>query len=435
MGMGETTVPLDSPHVRSEILEVTQIPRPTLLAMSYTAIAHGVAAVVILGPATRPTLHYSELDFLWIFLGVSIGLAACEHLLRSRRWTRFALTGHCGVILLIQMFLPDLPVVEVLLALCLVMSITLYERFPGNEIWALSFSVLAIANRIRLVAGQGGADPGLLIAHAGPGLALCVVAVALSRMTRYREELISLQHGYSRLDQTIGQLSRLNQEYQDTLVRVESESTENERRRITRDIHDIVGYTLTNNIMLMEAATDMARINPLGVTRMLNAARENAQEGLKRVRQTLYALRERHEAAPQGPSAISKLVSTFQTATGITVATSFTNVPMQLPSMVDFTTYHIVQEGLINAFRHGNASRIEVILTVVDDSLRVVLTDNGVGAKGVKAGIGLQGMQERVGRLGGDVRWSAGNHGFTIAATIPLRRRDDGSEDTSAVDR
>ena len=408
---------------------------PVAAMVVFSAVAHALVIVTISGEGVQLELHYSEAYFLWIFLGLSAGASLYQSLTDSRRRVRIALVAHGLIFLALQTFLLELPTIEMMLGLSIVLAVSIYEPHPGNQWSAVAIGVVATANRMRMVLDDAAVEVSVISLHLVPGLILCVVGVAVAQMTRYRELLISTQRGYNRLDRTIGQLSRLNQEYQDSLIRVESESMESERKRITRDIHDVVGYTLTNNIMLMEAATDMARLNPLGVTRMLSEARENAQEGLRRVRETLYGLRERHDTTPQGPSAVSKLVKTFHAATGIIVDTHFTNVPLQLPPMVDFTLYHIVQEAMINAYRHGEASRIWIILSVTDGMLEITVKDNGKGAKAVEAGIGLQGMLERVTRLGGCLRWSAATDGFSIEATLPMRRRSDEREDSSSVDR
>jgi signal transduction histidine kinase len=304
--------------------------------------------------------------------------------------------------------------------------IGLYERYPLNS--RITVCGILVSGFVRGYAATARTAhfveylPELL----GIPLALMAVGLAVSLMSSYREQLISPQIGFNRLDRSIGQLTRVNQEYQDSLLRVETESAERERNRIVRDMHDVVGYTLTNNIMLMEAAADMARLNPLGVSRLLNTARGNAQEGLQRIRQILYTLRSHHSSPLHGISAVAKLIDTFRTATGIRVTTSFGNVPIQLPAGMDSTVYHLVQESMVNSFRHGQASRIDVMLSVNDDVLEILVTDDGAGAEQVTTGIGLNGMRERVTRLGGTISWEGGNCGFRIRATIPWEKTIDG---------
>jgi signal transduction histidine kinase len=331
-----------------------------------------------------------------------------------------ALAIHAGVFLALQSLLVERPALWGLLGLGLLLAIAFFERHPVNLIATVVVLALAAVTATRHAVDVGGGTIGGAVEQIGALVAMGVAAIAVCAAARYREDLVTVQERHRRLDVSIGQLTRLNQEYQDTVIRVESESAEAERKRITRDIHDVVGYTLTNNIMLMEAATDMVRLNPLGVSKMLNVARENAEEGLQRVRDTLYSLRFRQENAPYGLASIQRLVSTFSLATGIRVVTNFSNVPARLPHGLDVAVYHLIQEGLINAFRHGKASTIDLVLSVVAEELHVRVSDDGVGSDDTVAGIGLKGMSERVARYGGTVRWTGSTGGFTVIAAVPF---------------
>jgi len=82
-----------------------------------------------------------------------------------------------------------------------------------------------------------------------------VVTAIAFLMVSYRERLIDSEGEVARLDGLVERLVHSNVRYQEYAKMVEEASTENERKRIIRDIHDIVGYTLTNNITMMEAIT------------------------------------------------------------------------------------------------------------------------------------------------------------------------------------
>ena len=402
-----------------------RVPGPIVAVSSYSVIVHLLILLAFLQPASRIDLHASEVDFLWIFLAISFCLVWIGAFSPSARQTRIGFACHVLVYSALQGFFRGHPVLDFLLGSALFIPVGLYERFPVNARFAVGGILVSSLAR----AHASGAHILLPLASlptlVGIPLALAAIALAVSFMSNYREQLISTQIGFNRLDRSIGQLTRVNQEYQDSLVRAEDEVAKRERDRISRDLHDVVGYTLTNNIMLMEAAADMARLNPLGVTRLLNSARENAQEGLERIRETLYTLRSYRPSLLHGISAVAKLIQTFQTATGIKVTTSFGNVPVQLPAGVDYTVYHLVQESLVNSFRHGHVTRVDVMLSIVDDSLKILVTDDGAGSGQVAPGIGLNGMLERVSRHGGTITWEGGTNGFRIRATIPLEKAID----------
>lgn len=254
-------------------------------------------------------------------------------------------------------------------------------------------------------------------------LYVCVACVA-SGLIHYREQLVVATGDLERLDNAVTQLTRTSMSYQEYAQNAAERSQEEERQRITRDIHDIVGYTLTNNIMMMEAATDMIRRNPLGVTSLIDAARENAQEGLEQIRSSLYRLRSQEISPPSGLTAIDRLVRIFQKATGIEVTIDYSDTPLTISPTVDSILYHYVQEGLINSFRHGRATKIDVTSSRVSGDLVVVVRDNGKGTSSTSEGIGIRGMRERAGKVGGTVDYWSDATGFTIRLTLPLEPKE-----------
>ena len=99
----------------------------------------------------------------------------------------------------------------------------------------------------------------------------------------------------------------------------------------------------------------------------------------------------------------------------------FSNVPWHFGGEIDTVIYRIVQEGITNAIRHGNATEIAVHLSLDAGQIAVTINDNGSGAKEMIEGIGLTGIKERLRYVDGEV--SVGNirGGFRLCARIPLR--------------
>lgn len=258
------------------------------------------------------------------------------------------------------------------------------------------------------------------VAETLPRLAVVATCGALAvGMAWYREGLVRARYDLERLENAVTQLTRASLSYQEYAQDAAERSMEEERQRITRDIHDVVGYTLTNNIMMMEAATDMIRRNPLGVTSLIEAARENAQDGLEQIRASLYRLRGQEIRGPVGLGAVSRLIRIFRQATGIDVTADFANTPQVMPQQIDSVVYHFVQEALINSFRHGRATRISVVITIHGGVLDVALEDNGRVTGPISEGIGIRGMKERAALVGGTVQHRSGPEGFTIQLFVP----------------
>lgn len=302
----------------------------------------------------------------------------------------------------------------------IVLQLTLFEPFPRSlamscivtlTAWLLTFLRLEAVQSAPLQSVQE-SIPLLLV-----GLALSIMG---SMMSRYRELAVAQEEKMTHLEHSVVELARANTTFQAYAVDASEHGAEAERLRITRDIHDIVGYTLTNNMMLMEAALETMHENVFSLPAMLETAKENAEEGLAKVRQAMYRLREQETTYPRGLVAITRLARVFEKGTGLTIRREFGNVPSSLSPEVDSAVYHLIQEALVNTIRHGRANRAEVMLWRDETMLRVRVEDNGDGSPNVSEGIGLSGMRERIHSLGGTVHASSSTSGFVVEAEIPL---------------
>ena len=244
-----------------------------------------------------------------------------------------------------------------------------------------------------------------------------VLGSALQRL-RLAEREVSL------LTESVQQIVQANVGFQELATAVEKTSMRQERLRITREIHDIVGYTLTNQTMVLQAITvllekgrDREKLREL-----LFSAEEAARLGLQDVRQALRQLRREADNPEAFLNRVHQLCRMFEQATRVKVELSGAQTPHHLSPSLELVIYRLVQEGLTNAFLHGRATRISVGLALAEEDLVLHLADNGHGADDVSEGIGLAGMRERLLPFGGKLGYEAGSHGFTIWAKIPRSR-------------
>jgi signal transduction histidine kinase len=230
------------------------------------------------------------------------------------------------------------------------------------------------------------------------------------------------------LESTVQTLSKANVGYS-TFARIaRHQALLEERNRITREIHDDVGHTLTNVIMLSESAISAVESDKVPKGETLQAIRQQAKTGLYETRRALRLMREAEHGLPRGIDALRELVRIYEKATGVetTIEILARRERIDDPS-VFLTVYRFVQESLTNAFRHGKASEVNVRLLEDEDWLCLTVRDNGVGAAQADEGIGLQGMRERVQFLGGEIRYHQ-NSGFVVTAVIPLRALEESEE-------
>lgn len=228
------------------------------------------------------------------------------------------------------------------------------------------------------------------------------------------------------LENTIAQLTTANIGFQEYAKYVEEQSREMERKRITKEIHDIIGYTLTTVIMLLrEAKLYIGENTPM--KNILDEADQQCQSGLAETRQSLRQLRSIETAAVPLVDAIRKLANSFQHATGVQVQVDFGNANGEVSESAQNTIIRLLQEGMTNALRHGKASKIMISLWVHEGFLIIDMMDNGRGTTEFNEGIGLAGMRENISALGGEFSAGPITGGFKLTAHIPLKETGHGA--------
>jgi signal transduction histidine kinase len=116
------------------------------------------------------------------------------------------------------------------------------------------------------------------------------------------------------------------------------------------------------------------------------------------------------------------MIFTFKSATGIDVSLEYGNIPKTFNDTVDSVIYQVIQEGLINAFRHGHANNIDIHSWIFNSTLQIKIRDNGIGALFIDEGIGLSGMRERLEEIHGKMTTHNTKTGFEISIEIPISR-------------
>ncbi len=251
--------------------------------------------------------------------------------------------------------------------------------------------------------------------------ALIIGITALLRFQR--ENQVSVTELNRRLDEATLELAQTNMKLQEYAISAEQEAMLNERKRVAREVHDTLAYTLTNLVMMMEAAIDLNHKNNPNITQHLELARDQANEGLKEVRHALDALRPVQLTDLNGLAAVCRLVQAFEKASQIKVELELGDAPLNFGAEANLVVFRLVQEGMTNALRHGRATLIAVSLARVREGLSITIKDNGVGSVNAapSGGFGLMGMRERLERLGGKLETvSSVGEGFMLTAWLPI---------------
>ena len=358
------------------------------------------------------------LPLVLVGVTVSAAMSVFQILATSRKTYFTALSIHLGISMFLTPFLAPIQATEFLFFLAVILGISFQNPFPINLLFASLFNGIILSIRAFVLSRSAFEAQEVVSYEIELGLFLFLVTITTCLMVFYREKLIDSQSEAIRLDGLVDRLTKANLGYQEYAKTIEESSADNERKRVSRDIHDVVGYTLTNNITMMEAIKDMMRINPLGIASLVNSARENAEEGLARVREALHLLRGQRISYPKGRRAIEKLIFVFEQATGVVVELSLDNATWEYSPEVEFALYHVIQESLINAFRHGKASKIRIFFNTDLDTVTLKIRDNGGGSGQFKEDIGIAGMRERIEQLGGNLSAHAIADGFEVTASV-----------------
>lgn len=226
----------------------------------------------------------------------------------------------------------------------------------------------------------------------------------------------------NRLDSAISQLANANIGFQTYVKRIEIDAIVNERKRLSREIHDAVGYTLTNIIMLLEAANLLVDKDIEKQKEAILNAKNQAVSGLEETRYALRSLRDEGVHRRHGLNAINDLIKAFRNATGVNIKVEYGNLPAFTTEVIDIILYRMIQEGMTNAFRHGMATKITILFRYELDIIRLVIHDNGSGFTEITEGIGITGMRERMTDVGGSLLLKNVIDGFQLKAEIPWKK-------------
>ncbi|MEE6261697.1 sensor histidine kinase [Plantactinospora sonchi] len=225
-----------------------------------------------------------------------------------------------------------------------------------------------------------------------------------------------------------GRLVRWRRTVQADLARqLARDAVANERLRIARELHDIVGHSMSLIAVRATVANHIAEQRPAETRAALVTIERTSRAALTEIRRLLDVLRADSDdsGADLGPSPgtadLSELADRLRSA-GLRVELRLDGAD-DLPQAVDLTVFRIVQESLTNVMKHANADHCQVTVRARDGGVRIQVLDDGRGPRPAgrrSAGQGLIGMRERVTMYGGTLATGPRPEGgFQVVADIP----------------
>ncbi|HSM56471.1 MAG TPA: GAF domain-containing protein [Candidatus Sulfomarinibacteraceae bacterium] len=203
---------------------------------------------------------------------------------------------------------------------------------------------------------------------------------------------------------------------------------EEERQRVSRELHDEAGQALT----ALKISLEMIKVNwnhqmPQSVYRQLDEAIAMTDQTMEQIRLLAHDLRPPVLDTFGLGASLEGIVRDFGRRTDLEI--EFKGAQLSnLPETATIAFYRFVQEALTNIARHADATKVQVELRDDSDKIMVAVTDNGSGfrveekvnVEGPRGGIGLAGMQDRFDLLNGWVEIeSAPGQGTRVAAYVP----------------
>lgn len=219
--------------------------------------------------------------------------------------------------------------------------------------------------------------------------------------------------------------------YQVKLQALSSEvlaAQEAERKRISRELHDDTAQALTSLLVRLRLLERTA--GDAGVSENVEELRELTSNALENVRRLAMDLRPAALDDLGLAPALESFVARFSERWPIEATFEVGGLKSRLPSEVELVLYRVAQEALNNVAKHSGACHVHVSLARSRGKARLVVQDDGCGfdeevlRRGHGGGLGLFGIGERLGLVGGSLAVdSRRDKGTTISVTVPIRRK------------
>ncbi|MDR6934972.1 sensor histidine kinase [Luteibacter sp. 3190] len=189
-----------------------------------------------------------------------------------------------------------------------------------------------------------------------------------------------------------------------------------ERERIGRDLHDLLGHTLSLITLKLELSRRLADRDPVAAKREVEEAEQVARHALAEVRSAVTGIRASGLVAELAAARLLLISSQIEFV--------YANDLPDVPARIDNQLALVLREAVTNIHRHARATYAEVSLVVDARTCILTVRDDGRGVTGDE-GNGICGMRERVRSLGGTLAFESGQgKGTSLRIEVPLRPED-----------
>lgn len=194
-----------------------------------------------------------------------------------------------------------------------------------------------------------------------------------------------------------------------------------ERNRLSQEIHDGIGHSMTGALIQMEAAKRLLYSDPPSAEKLLQNAIGIAKESIEKIRQTLKNMKP--PVQQLGIHRLKTAVEAFGARSGLQTTLVHGGELERITPLYWKIIHDNVTEALTNTAKYASATAVHVEVRVLSKLIKVVVSDNGRGQPKIFKGLGLLGMEERTASVNGTVI-ADGTQGFTVTTLIPCGDSD-----------
>ncbi len=374
---------------------------------------------------------YDETPDAWVWV-LGIGLCSLPLALRRHYPVPVAIAVSIGFFVCGQFGVPEILVVNICLFLALY-TVGAWEQNRALSVWSrviIAVSMIAWLVISLLFAADSAAFPGLPRSGIFSAYATFAVLQIITNLMYFGGAYFFGERGW-RAARAQALLEAQGRELELERQTGAAQAVALDRLGIARELHDVVAHHVSVMGIQAAAARRILERDPQEARDSLELVEQSARAAIDELRRLVHTLRTPEAedgSSTVGIAQLPTLVAESQSA-GTPTALIVAGEARPLPMLVDVALYRVVQEALTNVRKHaGRGAQAEVRLRfsgdaveveVSDDGTRQTLADGGAAAGG-SGGLGLRGMRERIGAVGGSV--SAGRRergGFMVRATVP----------------
>jgi PAS domain S-box-containing protein len=253
------------------------------------------------------------------------------------------------------------------------------------------------------------------------------VVVSARDITERKRMEQSLSDAKNELEGRVAERTRELTESREQLRKLTTEvvhAQEEERRRVSRELHDEAGQALVSMKYGLESILSELPKAHLPIRTRLTSAIQQLDQTMDQIRHLAHSLRPPLFDIADLDLTLKDYCREFSESTGLLIEYTGVSAP-DLPEEAGLSFFRFLQEALTNVVKHANATRVQVELEKGGGNLSLTVADNGAGKAGeLSEGQGHRGMRERFRMLDGQVQIrSRGRAGFIITASVPCKEK------------